>query len=89
MTGNASGRGCGWPDCPGSPGAPCGDCAKTGSLFQSDELWMLYDLVTKQKVAYDDAELEIRGPAGGEKWRLLHRKLRQMVEALPPPEVHS
>lgn len=48
-----------------------------------DELWMVYDLVTARTEAIDACEIEIRGPADGERWRLLRRKLRAALPAPP------
>lgn len=49
--------------------------------FKVDEeqAWMLYDLVTQRVGELDKLENEIRGPAGGERWRNLQRSLRMQL----------
>lgn len=49
-----------------------------------EEAWMVYDLVTARTEALDACEIEIRGPAGGEPWRLLRRKIRAVLPAPDP-----
>lgn len=56
--------------------------APGSSVRMSDEeLWMVYDLVAARVTQIDAAELASMSNCGGEPWRLLARKLRNV---LPP-----
>jgi hypothetical protein len=50
----------------------------------TDEVWLLYDLVCARVAQVDAAELATQTNCGGEPWRLLQRRLRQVLPAPAP-----
>lgn len=47
--------------------------------LSDDEAWMLYNLVTARTEALDAAEIEAMSNLGGQPWRDLRRKLKELL----------